>query len=925
MTNTANHPNIEANKTKLYKQFNAQPDGKFHWTTRYKKILAELEESKPLEATQFQHTQSWSQQDIVSSKPTDSQQAVADYIDDVVAGKKNFEQQVLNTLLANTSDYRFSPKIYHGILSCLSDIMSFTELLEVMVMGMWHKFDTLAMDYDGSFPLSDMSILLQQHTPEEKTAILTRANTLIKTYPIPAVRIAMFFLFPDAITLTKQDKKLLHHITDDLTRQFTRFFNCPDVFGIAYAHAFPPSARKENSWSEPYFLLMIKHRGVDVIHMVDVYFQACAEYSKRDINKQYRPKVRKNLKLLEGYHHVDVLDFLLTYAYQVDVITAIAQWVTRYPLFTLKHLITRLPKLRHRQRDDNVKAIIANALNDNPLLIAPLKASLTRKTSLDVLETITRGITVADIQAATDEVTENTSVDDSGIPPILCNDDWQKATRKRKIEIASAIRQHELPSLIINKTEQPLPNDAQTRLLKMLMLSDYNKSIPMLLETLACFSKASQTKLANALWHEYDRLKMPTKEKWLLLASGFLYHAELGDKVWGFIESWESLSKKRKTSQRNSVKHSLAALAQQAINHPESNTSDDGLRMLLYITQNARDSIQRNAQDQIDRYASVMEISQDNTTQNNDDVYDRIIPTLGLDARGKRVFDFGERHFTVSLDSHLNPQFVDDQGNAFVEQPKAHEKFAYFKKQLAAFIRDDLPRMENMMLKQRCIKAENFMTYYVHNPVMRILSQQLVWGVYDNQRLSQCFRVAEDLTCRDTKDNELACFNDIDSAFWQNKHISIIHPLLLKEEQLATWIEIFTDYDVIQPFEQLGRQHFTLHDDELANNKISRFADQSYDATDLLSLINFGWQPTHNIDRVFEANIVLGFNKKIIGFDIEITLASEFNQDEPEESDPQHIESIEIRKNYDPIDIQKVHPIIISELLRDITLIPVNC
>lgn len=60
-------------------------------------------------------------------------------------------------------------------------------------------------------------------------------------------------------------------------------------------------------------------------------------------------------------------------------------------------------------------------------------------------------------------------------------------------------------------------------------------------------------------------------------------------------------------------------------------------------------------------------------------------------------------------------------------------------------------------------------------------------------------------------------FNTVDEEEYQLPEmvdIGLVHPLELSEEELALWKEQLSDYEIIQPIEQLERPVFRVTDEE---------------------------------------------------------------------------------------------------------------
>jgi hypothetical protein len=127
-----------------------------------------------------------------------------------------------------------------------------------------------------------------------------------------------------------------------------------------------------------------------------------------------------------------------------------------------------------------------------------------------------------------------------------------------------------------------------------------------------------------------------------------------------------------------------------------------------------------------------------------------------------------------------------------------------------------------------------------------------VWGVYENDALKSTFRVAEDKTYA----------GDTDAAITVGAHatVGIVHPLELDADSIARWSRVFADYELLQPFEQLGRAVHHATAEETASKKLSRFAGKDVRAGAVMGLLSHGWSrgPVEDNGVVYELVHPLG-------------------------------------------------------------------
>ena len=180
----------------------------------------------------------------------------------------------------------------------------------------------------------------------------------------------------------------------------------------------------------------------------------------------------------------------------------------------------------------------------------------------------------------------------------------------------------------------------------------------------------------------------------------------------------------------------------------------------------------------------------------------------------------------MSFDEFLRPVVTDDGGEVLKALPKpgkrddaelataSRKRFAALKKQVQDGAREQSARLERAMLDRRRWNPEEFGAYLVRHLVLGRLVRRLVWGVYaEDGGLFGSFRIAEDLS-----------FADIDDARYEvpaGALIGVAHPVDLGLE-LARWSEVFSDYEILQPFDQLGRTPLALTAEEREGKRLLR-------------------------------------------------------------------------------------------------------
>jgi hypothetical protein len=240
---------------------------------------------------------------------------------------------------------------------------------------------------------------------------------------------------------------------------------------------------------------------------------------------------------------------------------------------------------------------------------------------------------------------------------------------------------------------------------------------------------------------------------------------------------------------------------------------------------------------------------------------DRLVPDLGLDANGGLALDYGPRRFTVGFDEQLKPYVADEAGKRLKALPKpgvkddgelapaAYQRFSGLKKDVRTMASDQFARMELAMVDQRRWTGAEFREFFVAHPLLRHIVRRLVWATFAEVgvdsgvgvgvdsavggAVTTTFRVAEDLSFADVDDETVSLADDA--------VVGIAHPVHLGED-LAAWSDVFADYEILQPFPQLGRPVFTLTPEEAASTNLTRFTKIEIPVGKVVGLERRGWR-----------------------------------------------------------------------------------
>lgn len=343
----------------------------------------------------------------------------------------------------------------------------------------------------------------------------------------------------------------------------------------------------------------------------------------------------------------------------------------------------------------------------------------------------------------------------------------------------------------------------------------------------------------------------PSKENWALLHLGLFGNDDTARKLTPFIRAWPG-----------EAAHARAVTALDVL---AGIGSDVALMLLNGIAQKVKfKGLQDKAREKIQAIAEARGLTQE-------ELEDRLAPDLGLDDTGSLVLDFGPRAFKVGFDESLKPYVREWQdgkaGARLPDLPKpkktddaalsaaAVERFKLLKKDARTIASQQVLRLELAMCARRRWTPDVFAQFLAGHPLVRHLVRRLVWGVYampletagtgddaetrvasHGGTLAACFRVAEDGEYT-TADDEPFTLPEGDRY-----RIGLPHALELPADQAAAFGQLLADYELLQPFAQLGRDTYALDDAERAADKLLRWKGVKVPTGKVLGLANVGWR-----------------------------------------------------------------------------------
>ncbi|MCZ9218072.1 DUF4132 domain-containing protein [Escherichia albertii] len=352
------------------------------------------------------------------------------------------------------------------------------------------------------------------------------------------------------------------------------------------------------------------------------------------------------------------------------------------------------------------------------------------------------------------------------------------------------------------------------------------------------------------LFTAWQQAGAPAKDNWAFLALSIFGDESTVRDLMPLILAWPQEGK--------------SARAVSGLNILTQIGNDMALMQLHHISQRAKSRPLRD---------SAMEYLQtvaDNRGLSQEELEDRLVPTLGLDNPQALIFDFGPRQFSVRFDENLNPVIYDQQNvrqksvprlradDDQLKAPEALTQLKGLKKDATQVSKNLLPRLETALRTTRRWSLADFHSLFVNHPFTRLVTQRLIWGIYpanEPRLLLNAFRVAAE--------GEFCNVQDEPIILPPDALIGIAHPLEMSAEMRSEFAQLFADYEIMPPVRQLTRRTVLLTPDEATSSSLNRWEGKSATVGQLMGMRYKGWEPGYE-DAFFyklgEYRLVLKFS-----------------------------------------------------------------
>ena len=311
----------------------------------------------------------------------------------------------------------------------------------------------------------------------------------------------------------------------------------------------------------------------------------------------------------------------------------------------------------------------------------------------------------------------------------------------------------------------------------------------------------------NELFDRWLAAGAESKKRWVLYAAAIHGGEEIIQKIQHQIQEWPQAAR--------------GAIAAEAVKALALNPSPRALLLVDGIARKFKFKQVRSAA------GEALEFAATELGITREELSDRIVPNLGFDETMQRIFDYGARIFKVMLTPALELEVYDENGKKLKNLPApgkkddeakaaaAYDAFKEMKKQMKTAVSSQKARLEYALSAKREWSVAGWTNLFVKNPLMHSFAIGLVWGVYEDGRLTQSFRYMEDGSFN-TQDGE-------EYTLPAQARISLVHPIELSDAEAAAWKEQLSDYEITQPIEQLDRQIYKVTEEEAARRSMVRF------------------------------------------------------------------------------------------------------
>lgn len=271
--------------------------------------------------------------------------------------------------------------------------------------------------------------------------------------------------------------------------------------------------------------------------------------------------------------------------------------------------------------------------------------------------------------------------------------------------------------------------------------------------------------------------------------------------------------------------------------------SDIALLELARIAESSKPKLEERAKERLALVASRRGLTED-------EISDRVVPTLGFDPSGCCELEGG---FALALDEHLNVVLRDASGVHHEAAPKGTNKtivaaLKASKKDTHAVVDRERRRLERAMCNGRRWSPAELKGTLLAHPLISRLCKRVVFGAYGPQGLASVFYLGDHGSLRDESGRPPSL---------DGMQIGVVHPLELGPHRCTLLGRELAPFDPLFP--QLDRETHSLTEEERGATELGRWRDVSCLLGALFGLEDRGWRRVRNDSTInaFEKDVGL--------------------------------------------------------------------
>lgn len=213
---------------------------------------------------------------------------------------------------------------------------------------------------------------------------------------------------------------------------------------------------------------------------------------------------------------------------------------------------------------------------------------------------------------------------------------------------------------------------------------------------------------------------------------------------------------------------------------------------------------------------------------------DRTMPTAGFDETATLELSYGERVFTAKLQPDLKIGLFNPDGKKIASLPEARmdddadlakeakKALSAAKKEIKSIVDLQSSRLYEALCTERDWPFEDWERYLNRHPVVRLLTQRLVWSVVEDGSVTATFRPLDDGTLTDNDDNAVTPA--------ATARVRIAHDSNLPAADVELWQQHLLDYEITPLFQQFGKGTYTLPAEKKGATSVDEFEGHMIEA-----------------------------------------------------------------------------------------------